>query len=46
MINETESMSVLNSDGTIFKKDEMRLIRDLLVTLATIEYESKQQFNN
>lgn len=44
MINENESMSILNSEGTIFNKDDMRLIRDLLVTLATIEYESKQQF--
>jgi hypothetical protein len=44
MINETESMSILNSEGTIYKKDDMRLIRDLLVTLATIEFESKQQF--
>ncbi len=44
MINETESMSILNSEGVIYKKDDMRLIRDLLVTLATIEFESKQQF--
>ena len=44
MINETESMSILNSEGTIFKKDEMRLIRDLLVTLATIEYESRENY--
>jgi hypothetical protein len=44
MINETESMSILNSEGTVYKKDDMRLIRDLLVTLATIEFESKQQF--
>jgi hypothetical protein len=44
MINETESMSILNSEDTVYKKDDMRLIRDLLVTLATIEFESKQQF--
>jgi hypothetical protein len=44
MINENESMSILNSEGVIFKKDEMRLIRDLLVTLATIEYESRENY--
>jgi hypothetical protein len=44
MINENESMSILNSKSVVFKKDEMKLIRDLLVTLATIEYESRENY--
>ena len=44
MINDNECMRILNSDGTIYKKDDMRLIRNLLVTLATIEFESRENY--
>ena len=39
MINEKECMQTLNQGQVKFTKDEVKLIRDLLIQLATIEYD-------
>ena len=39
MMNEQECMRILNGGFFKFNMEEVRLIRDLLTTLATIEYE-------
>lgn len=44
MINEQECTKILNEGNVKFNKDEVKLIRDFLVALATIEYENYTQF--
>jgi hypothetical protein len=39
MINEKECMKILNEGKVKFSKDEVKIIRDFIVQLATIEYE-------
>ena len=43
MISEQECMRILNSGDVRFNIEEVRLIRDLLVSLATIEYEQYRE---
>jgi hypothetical protein len=40
MVTTEEIEKVLKSDGVHFKEQELNLIRDLLIELARIEYES------
>jgi hypothetical protein len=39
MINEKECTKILNDGQVKFNKDEVKQIRDLLIQLATIEFE-------
>jgi len=39
MINEKECTKILNAGQVKFTKDEVKMIRDLLIQLATIEYD-------
>ena len=39
MINEKECTRILNQGEEKFTKDEVKLIRDFLIQLATIEYD-------
>ena len=39
MINEKECTKILNAGQVKFTKDEVKLIREFLLQLATIEYE-------
>ena len=39
MINEKECTKILNAGKDKFTKDEVKLIREFLIQLATIEYE-------
>jgi len=43
MISEQECTKILNLGEIKYNKDEVKQIRDLIITLATIEYE---EFNN
>jgi len=43
MISEQDCTKILNVGEIKYDKDEVKLIRDLIVALATIEYE---EFNN
>ena len=46
MISEKECMQILNSAEETFTMEEVKLIRDLLVSLATIEYDQfKEELN-
>jgi hypothetical protein len=46
MISEQECMNILNGGDVRFKIEEVRSIRDLLMSLATIEYEQfKENLN-
>ena len=46
MINEKECMQILNSGEETFTLEEVKLIRDFLVMLATIEYDQfKEELN-
>jgi len=46
MISEQECMKILNNGDVRFNIEEVKLIRDLLVSLATIEYEQHRENNN
>jgi hypothetical protein len=39
MINEKECTKILNQGQVKFTKDEVKLIRNFLIQLATVEYE-------
>ncbi|WP_340111030.1 hypothetical protein [Maribellus mangrovi] len=43
MINEKECTKILNGGTVKFSKDEVKMIRDLLIQLATIEYEEYKE---
>jgi len=43
MISEQECMKILNSGEVKFNLEEIRTIRDLLTSLATIEYEEYKE---
>ncbi len=43
MISEKECMQILNSGEETFTMEEVKLIRDLLVSLATIEYDQYKE---
>jgi len=43
MINEQESTKILNEGEFKFTHDEMLLIRELITTLAQIEFDSYKQ---
>ena len=43
MINEQESTKILNSGEVKYTNDEVKLIRDFMVAMATIEYENYKQ---
>jgi len=43
MVNEQESTKILNEDEYKFTHDEMLLIRELITTLAQIEFDSYKQ---
>lgn len=45
MINEQESTKILNEGEYKFTHDEMLLIRELITTLAQIEFDSYKQEN-
>lgn len=38
-MNERESTQILNSGGIKFNNEEVKILRDLMVSLATIEYD-------
>jgi hypothetical protein len=47
MISEQECLKILNQGEVKYSKEEAKIIRDFLITLATIEYEdfkSKKRF--
>jgi hypothetical protein len=46
MINEQECTIILNEGDVKFNKEEVKIIRDLLISLATIEYEFYKQSSN
>lgn len=43
MINEKDCMQILNSGEETFTLEEVRMIRDLLLSLATIEYDQYKE---
>lgn len=43
MINEKECAQILNSGEERYTNEEIKLIRDLLVSLATIEYDQYKE---
>ena len=42
MISINESTKILNQGKKKFNKDEVKVIRDFVIKLATIEYESQK----
>lgn len=46
MINEQECTKILNEGEEKFDKDEVKLIRELLTALATIEFEQYKQLSS
>jgi hypothetical protein len=46
MINEKECTKILNSGQMKFSKDEVKLVRDLTIQLATIQYENFNENSN
>jgi hypothetical protein len=46
MLSEQECTKILNVGEIKYDKDEVKLIRDLIVSLATIEYEEFNKKNN
>jgi hypothetical protein len=46
MITEAECIKILNSGKIKYTKDQVKIIRDLLISLATIEYEHQKQYTN
>jgi len=46
MLNEQECTKILNDGDVKYSHEEVKLIRDLLETLATIEYEFYKQSSN
>ena len=46
MISEQECMKILNSGEVKFSAEQVKQIRDLLTTLALIEYEQYKKQNN
>lgn len=46
MINEQDSTKILNEGEYKFTHDEMLLIRELITTLAQIEFDSFKQKNS
>ncbi len=43
MINEKECTQILNSGEEKFTNEEVKMIRDFLISLATIEYDQYKQ---
>ncbi len=43
MISEQECAKILNDGEVKYSKEEVKLIRDLLIALATIEYENFEE---
>ncbi len=46
MISEQECIQILNQGEIKYSKEEVKLIRELLISLATIEYEEYKQISN
>ena len=46
MISEQECIQIINEGEVKFTKDEIKLIREFIISLATIEYEQQKQFSN
>lgn len=45
-MNELECFKILNDGDVKYNMDEVRIIRDLLTALATIEYNEFKEFSN
>jgi hypothetical protein len=45
MINEKECMKILNKGEFKFNNEEVKLIREFLIQLATIQYENFNEHN-
>jgi hypothetical protein len=46
MVTEIECIKILNNEQVKYSKEQIKLIRDLLISLATIEYEHQNQYTN
>ena len=46
MISEADCIKILNSSDVKYSKEQAKVIRELLISLATIEYEHQKQYTN
>jgi len=46
MITEIECFKILNSGDVKYSKEQAKVISELLISLATIEYEHQNQYIN
>jgi len=46
MPTENESFQILNNGVFKYSKEQVKIIRDLIISLATIEYEHQKQYTN